>query len=555
MKTLDKCKLVSIIIVTFILVVSCENREWDNPYDSDCPTSEFTPYGLEAEQIDNSSIELSWITSELRIDGFYIERKEENTSWIKVSQLINKELQSWIDNSFLPGTDYEYRIYAIAGEKKSEYSLASITTEVNLPEVNIISIESTTPNSIICTCKIVFDGGSEITKKGVCWNLYGSPTDSYSNNTIISDSEENDFEIEIINLNPATQYYIRSFAYNDKGRSYSNEVTTTTKSTIPTVNTIETSNITRTSFVSGGNVINDGGSPVTSRGVCWNKIGNPTIEDSKTIDGGDIGQYSSSIDNLEMGTQYYIRAYATNQNGTNYGDAVISSTVAASVPELSTLDLVPNLNNSATLNCSISDDGGLSIIEKGFCWNTINTPTIEDNKLVIDDSSFDLFDDITNLNDTTTYYVRAYAINSMGIAYSNEKSFYSTNRLVETWFDGTTFYNASNYPNINYKGNIYYYPIISENKMTWYQAIDYCSNIVAYGYSDWVLPNSYEISVIQDNPEITIPDGSYWTFRIGDNSESSLVTFYNNGNDGSMNNTIPKTSPYFVACIRKEVVE
>jgi uncharacterized protein (TIGR02145 family) len=79
------------------------------------------------------------------------------------------------------------------------------------------------------------------------------------------------------------------------------------------------SDIYFTSATSGGNVTDDGGSAIVSRGVCWSLINPPTIADSKTEDGEGTGSFSSDISELNVGTIYYVRAYATNSSGTVYG--------------------------------------------------------------------------------------------------------------------------------------------------------------------------------------------------------------------------------------------
>ena len=53
--------------------------------------------------------------------------------------------------------------------------------------------------------------------------------------------------------------------------------------------------------------------------VCWSTSSNPTVYDNKTIDGSGEGSFNSNITDLEEGTTYYVRAYATNSQGTAYG--------------------------------------------------------------------------------------------------------------------------------------------------------------------------------------------------------------------------------------------
>ena len=88
----------------------------------------------------------------------------------------------------------------------------------------------------------------------------------------------------------------------------------------PSVTTYSISSITQTSAICIGNVTSDNGARVNTRGVCWSTSQDPTIEDNKTLDGYGSGSYTSIITDLNPNTTYYVRAYATNSVGTNYGE-------------------------------------------------------------------------------------------------------------------------------------------------------------------------------------------------------------------------------------------
>ena len=88
---------------------------------------------------------------------------------------------------------------------------------------------------------------------------------------------------------------------------------------IPTVTTNSVTSITKNSAQCGGNVTSDGGATVTERGVCWATYQYPTIYSNTTHDGSGTGSFTSYITNLSPGTTYYVRAYATNSEGTAYG--------------------------------------------------------------------------------------------------------------------------------------------------------------------------------------------------------------------------------------------
>ena len=95
----------------------------------------------------------------------------------------------------------------------------------------------------------------------------------------------------------------------------------------PVVTTIDITEITETSAVAGGDVTSDGGAEVTARGVCWSVNPNPTIDDKHTEDGAGVGNFTSNITELTTNTVYHLRAYATNEVGTSYGEEVTFTTM------------------------------------------------------------------------------------------------------------------------------------------------------------------------------------------------------------------------------------
>lgn len=95
----------------------------------------------------------------------------------------------------------------------------------------------------------------------------------------------------------------------------------------PKVNTLAPSEILNISAKVGGEVINDGGGQITSRGICWSLFPGPTIDSSKTIENNGTGSFTSTIAPLKPTTKYYFRAYATNSKGTSYGEEISFTTI------------------------------------------------------------------------------------------------------------------------------------------------------------------------------------------------------------------------------------
>ena len=169
-----------------------------------------------------------------------------------------------------------------------------------------------------------------------------------------------------------------------------------TETFTPTVTTAPIINITQTTATSGGDVNDNGGGIVTTRGICWGTAPNPTISSNTTTnDGTGIGSFTSSIDGLSENTTYYVRAYATNNNGTAYGEELLFYTgIGVLDQEQTTVDygfavgdnidrwqiFIPTLNNISTIelfiatvtptgNCAIkvqSEDGTVTYAEQTF---------------------------------------------------------------------------------------------------------------------------------------------------------------------------------------------
>ena len=267
---------------------------------------------------------------------------------------------------------------------------------------------------------VTSNGGAAVTARGVSWNTAGSPTisDSHTSNGTGTGS----FTSSLTNLAPGTTYYVRAYATNSVGTSYSGERTFTTSAAVATVTASSASSITATTASVGGSVTNAGGASITARGIVWNTTGNPTINDHNANSGAGTGSFTSSLTGLSPGTTYYYRAYATNSAGTAYS-SVRSFTTSISTPIVAAPSVSSIDDTSASSDANIVSNGGSPITARGTVWNTTGSPTLSDDATIDGTGAGDFNSILSELAPGTTYYVRAYATNAAGTAYSGETSF------------------------------------------------------------------------------------------------------------------------------------
>ncbi len=159
-----------------------------------------------------------------------------------------------------------------------------------------------------------------------------------------------------VRFNPSTQStYSGDISHGSTSAVTENVAVSGTGITLPIVTTATLSNITSTTAIGGGEVTGDGGSSVIARGVCWNTTGDPDLTDDHTTDGSEIGTFTSDLTDLTPDTFYYVRAYATNDVGTIYGNELTFTTNAVLPP-------------SAPANLTIDISGGNIILN----WDSVS---------------------------------------------------------------------------------------------------------------------------------------------------------------------------------------
>ena len=257
--------------------------------------------------------------------------------------------------------------------------------------------------------------------------------------------------------------------------------------TLPKVSTnAEVTNITATTAISGGNVTANGNHPVIARGVCWSTAQNPTIEDNKTTNGSGTGNFKSYLEELTPNTLYYVRAYATNAVGTAYGEQVTFSTLPLSLPTVTTRNITNIKGTSADCGGTVTSDGFTPVTARGICWSISENPTINDKKTTDGTGTGSFYSYISELTPKTVYYVRAYATNSEGTAYGEQRTFTPKFKIGQEYLGGK----------IAYIDDTGLHGFIADETDAWYYVSQYLKPyLFQWDYYSYILTGASETAI------------------------------------------------------------
>ena len=327
--------------------------------------------------------------------------------------------------------------------------------DVARPEVVTNDATSISATAATLNGEVTDDNNANVTERGFCYGTAPYPTYSSSTRVEVGDGLGS-FDATINGLTAATTYYTRAYAKNVVGLSYGANLSFRTLDTLPVVTTTEPSNITATTFTSGGDVLVLNSNSLTARGICWNTTGSPTIADSHTTQTGGLGSFTSNVTGLECGTTYYVRAYATNSAGTAYGEEYSVTTTDYSLPIVELLTAQVNATNIISQSEVLTENCAV-VTARGVCWNTTGAPTVAGNHTDDGDGLGSFTSNLTELTPNTTYYVRAYATNSIGTAYGEQMAIITECDIVTVTINGSTTINYGQSATLTASGAVSYH--------------------------------------------------------------------------------------------------
>lgn len=293
--------------------------------------------------------------------------------------------------------------------------------KIELNRINKVATGNVTiTNTRVEVKGTIIDVGEEgITKFGHCYSTHTNPTISDTKTEYQNAISGFEFTSALTTLAANTTYYIRSYASNDNQTVYGDEKSFILNNFNSIAIVASNEQIqSETTLSVDGTISGTGSLNIVDYGHCWATHTSPSINDNHNSNGNlnSTSNYTSSLTNLNLETNYYIRAFLKLDNNT----FIYSNEISILIPDLKVItDTFSFAGNTAVLGGTIQSLGVLPVIDHGHCWSTTTSnPNFNNNLLSLGTTSTPgPFYNNLQLVNGTTYYFRAYARKGNSIKY------------------------------------------------------------------------------------------------------------------------------------------
>lgn len=336
----------------------------------------------------------------------------------------------------------------VSSETVGGVELTVKATKGSVPTVITTAATNITSTSALCGGSVTSNGNMPVNQTGVCYSTSQNPT--VSDQYAVGNGNTGTFTCSVTGLSPSTKYYFRAFATNGAGTGYGEQKEFTTPNIYATFEYAgvtyfvhpDAGKMTRGSAVDYCDGLTFAGysdwflpnqDELNAMYVYRNSIGG-------FVTSGEDCMYWSSTEIISGG--YCYRMYQDFSTGEQHGsiwatpyyrvrpirkDVGSGGGTISTYPTVTTNEVTNVTSNSATCCGNVSSDGGTNVIQRGVCYSTLQNPTTSNQIITSGTGNGSYTCNITGLSANTTYFVRAYAINSVGTAYGGQKSFTTNN--------------------------------------------------------------------------------------------------------------------------------
>jgi hypothetical protein len=337
----------------------------------------------------------------------------------------------------LPATQYSFKGFASTSVGTSYTAVIGVFTTSDVPRLSQPTGTEVLARSAVLGGTIDADGGASVIQRGVVFSETNSAPQIGGAGVVAvptSGTSLGAFSFKVQLPKAGTRYYFRPYAINSVGTAYSAVVGEVTTLTLALVTTPTSANVTGASATLGGTVENDGGAPVTQRGVVLSATNpNPEIGGANVVvwaASGTLGVFTVETLDLLPTTGYAFKAFAVTSRGIAYSP--VGLFITPSLASLSTPTIASLSGGSVVLGATVTADGGTPITERGVIYSrtSINPNPLIGGADVVQlptvgaTGAFTV--PVTGLVAATGYTFRAYAVNAAGTAYGTTAAFFTT---------------------------------------------------------------------------------------------------------------------------------
>ncbi|OAV70996.1 N-acetylneuraminic acid mutarotase [Bacteroidales bacterium Barb6] len=351
--------------------------------------------------------------------GFYYSEASFHLTATKDSVISTMETDSFscVLKDLKPETHYYVQSFVtnrfgtFTGEQKV------FDTKASFERVETLEPQPIDIQSALAVGRVVASGEGVIIRRGFYYAEAPFTLATAAKDSVVSTMETDSFTCKLTGLKPGTTYYVRAFITNRFNTLVGEQEEFTTSDGKATLGEL-TATPRYTEIYVTSTVAMDGGYAVTERGFCYSESNEyPTVADTKIV-GSGTDHFNGLLTGLESGTKYHIRAYAVNRYGTAYSE-VRTASLLNILPTVRPLSHGFPRAGVMSVGGQVTDKGMSDITAAGICWALHPNPVVETDNVVILAQGLGTFrTELTEIQGSATYYVRVFARNDVGIAYS-----------------------------------------------------------------------------------------------------------------------------------------